>query len=118
MGEMIAVGVVSAILASIPLAIIKLMHERHFARVPAEGGREWQLQLRRWQRRDAFVYVVGTLYSLFAINYVVLFSANVAAEDQLDLKSSSGVSFAQDLFIFPSLWSLAVSGVAMCLLGS
>jgi len=114
-GQLIAVGVVSALLASVPLAIIRLAHQRHFARVPAEGSREWKLQLRRWRRRDAFIYVVGTLYSLFAINYVVLFFANVSTEDQLDLVSSAGVSFAQDLVLGPALWSLAAVGAALCL---
>jgi hypothetical protein len=115
LGQLIAIGVVSTFLASIPLAIIKLAHQRRFKRVPMEGGQAWQLQLKRWRRRDAFVYVVGALYSLFAINYVTLFFANVTAEDQLDLIGSSGVSFMQDLVLGPVVWSLVVPGLALCL---
>ena len=115
LGQLIAIGVVSAFIAGIPLAIVKLAHQRRFVRVPMEGGQAWKLQLRRWRRRDAFVYVVGALYSLCAINYVILFFANVAAEGQLDLVSSSGVSFLQDLVLVPVVWSLAVTGLALCL---
>jgi len=115
LGQLIAIGVVSTFLASIPLAIIKLAHQRRFVRVPTEGGRAWKRQLRRWRRRDAFVYVVGALYSLFAINYVTLFFANVTAEDQLDMLGSSGVSFMQDLVVGPVVWSLVVPGLALCL---
>jgi len=114
LGELIAVGVVSALLASIPLSIIKLAHQRHFVRVPTEGCREWELQLGRWRRRDALVYVLGTLYSLFAINYVALFFANVSSNDHLDLISSAGVSFAQGHLLFPLLWAFVVTSLALC----
>jgi hypothetical protein len=117
LGRTITIGVFSGLLASIPLAILKLAHQRRFVRVLAEEVREWKLQIRRWQRRDAFIYVAGTLYSLFAINYVLLFSANVAAEDQMRMYNSSSLSFAQELFLFPMLWSLEITCVALCLRG-
>lgn len=115
LGNLIAVGVVSALLATLPLSVIKLAHQRHFVRVPREGGREWELQLGRWRRRDALVYVVGTLYTLFAANYVTLFLANVSSDDRLDLLRSSGVSLAQGLLLSPLLWALVVTGLALCL---
>jgi len=115
LGQLIAIGVVSMFLASIPLAIIQLPHQRRFVQVPTEGGQAWKRQLKRWRRRDAFVYVVGALYSLFALNYITLFFANVTAEDQIDLISSSGVSFMQDLVLGPVAWSLVVPGLALCL---
>jgi hypothetical protein len=112
-GKLIAIGVFSVLLASMPLAIMRLAHQRRFVRMPSLEGQEWKLQMRDWQRRDAFIYVAGTLYSLFAINYIVLFCANVSAEDQYELTESSSIGFAQELLFFPMAWTLEIVGVAL-----
>ena len=41
-------------------------------------------------RQDMLIWILGVAYSLFAINYVILFFANVAATDQSQWMVSRG----------------------------
>jgi len=112
-GRLVAIGVVSAVVAGVPIAMLSGMHQREFVHVSYEGSPDWHRQLRRWRRADASLSVLGILYCLFAVNYVCLFFANVASKDQESWMISAGIGFLQDFVIIPVGFGLAVSLMAL-----
>jgi len=69
--------------------------------VAYEGSPDWHRQLRIWRRADAIIWVLGTLYCLFAVNYVGLFFANVAAQDQGEWMGGGGICFFVEFVFLP-----------------
>jgi hypothetical protein len=115
-GRLIAIGVASAVLAGIPIAMLSSLHSRNIKHVRCEGCREWRRQLNAWRIQDALIWIIGVAYCLFAVNYVVLFFANVAAADQTDWFVSAGVGFLEDLIIAPIIMAVTVPLLAFMLL--
>lgn len=117
-GRLIAIGVASAVLAGIPIAMLSSLHSRNIKHVRCEGCREWRRQLNAWRIQDALIWIIGVAYCLFAVNYVVLFFANVAAADQTDWFVSAGVGFLEDLIIAPIIMAVTVPLLAFMLLAA
>jgi hypothetical protein len=115
-GRLIAIGVVSALVAGVPIAILNSLHQREFVRVPYEGSPNWHAQLRSWRRRDRLIWIIGIAYCLFAVNYVCLFFANVAEIDQADWIISAGISFLEDFVVLPVALAFAFTSFALVLL--
>jgi hypothetical protein len=115
-GRLLAIALVSSVVAGIPIAILSSLHSREFVRVAYEGSLDWQHQLRRWRRADLAVWVLGLAYCAFAVNYICLFFANVAAGDQSDWMTSAKIGLVEDFIIIPAAVGFAITVVAMVLL--
>jgi hypothetical protein len=113
-GRLLAIGLVSALVAGIPVTVITSMHARQFVHVPYEGSPEWHKCLKKWWRADMAVWVIGLAYCGFAVNFIVLFFANVAAQDQEDWMISASISFSQEFIIVPVSIGFVIS--LMCLI--
>jgi hypothetical protein len=115
-GRLIAIGLVSGLVAGIPIAVLNNLHQRELVHVPYEGSPEWHRQLRNWRRRDGIVGIAGSAYCLFAVNYICLFFANVAEADQADWMISAGIGFLEDIVILPWALAFAFTSLALVLL--
>ncbi|CAK0803138.1 unnamed protein product [Prorocentrum cordatum] len=100
-GRLIAIGMVSTLIAGVPISILNSLHQREFVRVAYEGSPDWRIQLRKWRRNDAIIWVLGPAYCLLAGNYVCLFFANVASYDQGQWMISACIVFFEDFVILP-----------------
>jgi hypothetical protein len=116
-GRLIAIGMVSGLVAGIPISVTNNLHQRELVHVPYEGSPEWHKQLRNWRLRDRIVGIIGIAYCLFAVNYICLFFANVAEADQSDWMLSAGIGFFQDFIILPWALAFAFTSIALLLLG-
>jgi hypothetical protein len=112
-GRLLAIGLVSAVIAGVPVALIKSLHSRKFVYVAYEGSPDWRRQLRKWRRADTAIWVFGLGYCAFTVNFIVLFFANVAAKDQEDWMISASISLNQEFVIVPVAVGFIVSLMAM-----
>jgi hypothetical protein len=112
-GRLIAIGLVSGLVAGIPISVTNNLHKRELVHVPYEGSPEWHKQLRNWRLRDGIIGIVGSAYCLFAVNYICLFFANVAEADQSDWMISAGIGFFEDFVLLP--WALAIAFTSLAL---
>jgi hypothetical protein len=103
LGRFAAIALVSSILASVPIGILASLHSRTFKHVADE--KQLNFQLGRWKRRDRFVYVFGTCYCLFCLNFVALFFANVQTPSIIDWGKAIAMTLGQDLLLSPFLGS-------------
>jgi hypothetical protein len=115
-GRIIAIALVSSVLAGMPLSILGSLHQREFKHFRFEGCPEWQAQLRAWRVQDRMIWVLGSAYGLFALHFIVLFFANVNADDQLEWIISNIVSLCEDFIVLPLLLSLVFPVLAFIFL--
>jgi len=115
-GRLVAIGMVSTLIAGVPISIMNSLHQREFVRVAYEGSPDWRMQLRKWRRNDAIIWVLGPAYCLFAVNYVCLFFANVASYDQGQWMISASVGFFEDFVLLPLVVGFVVALLALVLL--
>jgi len=100
-GQLLAFGVCSAILSTIPLLILGRLHKRKFIRVDYVGSKQWKTQLRVWRFMDVCLWIFGLAYGIFCLIYVMLFMANVDPADHTPWIVTAGTSFASTLLIAP-----------------
>jgi hypothetical protein len=100
-GRLVAVALMSSLLAGIPISILGSLHTRSFKRFAFEGCPGWERQLRHWRQQDRMIWVCGSAYGLFSVNFVVLFFANVEPKDHLDWITSAAIGACQDFMLVP-----------------
>lgn len=107
-GRLIAIGLVSWLVAGVPTRILESLSTRELKEVDCQGGPKWKKQLRIWRLQDMFLWSFGLLYASFCTLFVVTFLANVAPMDQGDWGVSGAVSLAQDTLLNPLAAAVAV----------
>jgi len=100
-GRLIAIGLVSGMLAAFPVAVFSRLHHRKFLKMDYEGSKAWKRQLKKWRVMDIILWILALAYIGFATIYIMLFFANVAQEDQGAWVVSAGISFASDAVLVP-----------------
>jgi hypothetical protein len=113
LGRLFAIAVMASIGAAIPLAILTSLHNRSFKFVPYEGSPEWKQQLLNWRVQDAMIWIVGSAYGFFALNFILLFFANVDPVDQMDWIIASAITGLEDFILLPLVLSLFFPSIAM-----
>mmetsp|Transcript_113998 Transcript_113998/g.254431 ORF Transcript_113998/g.254431 Transcript_113998/m.254431 type:complete len:338 (-) Transcript_113998:134-1147(-) len=120
LGRLIVVGVVSALLSSLPMALLSRFHSREFKQLDYRNSPKWKQQLRRWRYQDLGIWMCGLAYILFCVNFMVLFFAAVVTQDQVSWVVSSFVAFFNDMlfvpiaiaFIFPFLATVLLAAAS------
>jgi hypothetical protein len=102
-GRVLAIATASMIISGLPLSLLATLHSRSLKKFPFEGCPEWQRQLRAWRCQDRIIWVIGLAYCGFAINFLMLFFANVADEDQADWITSAAICILEDFIVIPLL---------------
>jgi len=115
-GHLIATGLTSGILAALPVGLIARFHQREFVQMDYEGCPAWNKQLRKWFIRDVIFWVLSFMYAGFCVLYIMLFFANVAAQDQGAWMISTGISLADDIVLGPFLMAFVPPFFMMLLL--
>jgi len=100
-GRLIAIGLMSGLFASIPLALLTRLHVRRFITIDYVGSPKYKKQLRVWFVKDCILWIIGLSYAIFCAIYVMLFFANVLPEDHVQWIISAGISFMTDLVLTP-----------------
>jgi hypothetical protein len=116
MGQILMVGMVSAVISMIPGMIFGAMHAREFIKFKREDGRAWQKTLRKWRVQDRAIWAVGVAYCLFAVFFTVLFLANTTQMDGMEWAIAVAISTIQTSVAVPFVVSfftvLAVLGTS------
>ena len=112
-GRLIVVATVSALVSGLPLSFLRSLHSRSFKRVSSEGSPEWKRQLRAWRVQDRTIWVLGLAYGSFALNFLVLFLANVALSAHFEWITSAFVYFFENNILFPFLASVLFPTIAL-----
>merc|ERR1719401_2543253 len=82
-GQMIAVGMISAIVGLLPSLVISCLHQRDFIECEGEDDPVWKSTLRKWRMRDRVIWVLCGLFCAFSIFFTLLFLANVTEDDAM-----------------------------------
>jgi hypothetical protein len=112
-GRIVAIGLVSTLVAGVPLTILSSLHRRSFVKVDYEGSPDWHKQLRSWRRRDVSIWLVGVAYCMFGGSFAMLFFANVAPKDQVDWILTAAVGLIEDFVIIPVLIGFVTAALAL-----
>jgi hypothetical protein len=115
-GNMIAFGVTTVVIAGVPSMLIGQLHVREFVQVDWSDGPGWNQILRRWRLRDGLTWAIGGSYCIFAINYVVLYFANVDGSDHLGWLYAAMCSTLQMHIIMPLFLSLFIPFLSLTML--
>jgi len=117
-GRLMIIGVLSAVVAALPVGLLSKVHTRSFIKVDHEGCDEWKRRLRKWRMHDRFIWVCGILYAAFCAHFIMLFFASVVADDQMGWIVSGLISLSQDLMIVPLASALAFPFISMTFLSA
>lgn len=98
-GRLIAIAVASCIIGGIPGAFFASLQTRgpKVCNSPEERRR----QLKVWRCQDVTLWVCGLAYMAFAINFIVLFFANVDTGNVMEWVISAGIGLLQDHLLLP-----------------
>jgi len=116
LGRLILIGVISAIVAALPVGLLSRIHHRSFIKMEYEGCVEWKRQLWKWRVQDGFVWLCGILYVVFCTLFIMLFFASVVPDDQIGWIVSGVVSLSEDLILVPLAVSFAFPFISMVIL--
>lgn len=108
LGRIIAIALVSWLLAGLPTRFLGSLTTRSLKQVDAENSPDWNRQLRAWRFQDKLLWVCGILYVGFCTLFVMVFLANVHPDDTPNWGYSGALSLAQDTLINPLAAALAV----------
>jgi len=111
-GRLLVIGVGSLLFACLPVILLESLHSRSFKKFEHEGCPEWRKQLRVWWIQDAMLWFLGLLYLCFCTSFIVLFLANVAAEDHPSWAVAGLISVVEDVLIIPFAVALFVPCLA------
>jgi len=101
MGRFLALGMVSAFLAKLPVFLIFKLHSRDFKVVAHPGCKDHIVKLRAWRLLDFILWTLSTLYAGFCALYITSFFANVSVVDHKLWMASAGMAFLSDLVLAP-----------------
>jgi len=114
LGRIIAIGLIAAFVAALPVTLMSRLHSREICRIDGEeGGEEWNRRLQIWRMRDRAIWVVGLLYSSFSVFFVMLFFANVKEGSHGPWLASAFVTVLNDLLLCPLALVLAAPLLAL-----
>lgn len=101
MGQIIAVGMASLVIATAPVHALSTLRVRSFRKVDYMGSAQWHRQLWSWRIQDKIFWVVGLLYVAFCVTFCCLCLANVVSQDHSPFALAGAASLAEDLLFFP-----------------
>lgn len=101
LGRLLAVGVASLLVSSLPVSLLESMHTREFKRLRYRGCPEWRRQLKAWRAQGRIIVTLGSLYLVFAIFFICLFLANVSDDDSQSWAISGVFSIMNSLILVP-----------------
>lgn len=108
LGQILAIVVVSTIIAGLPVMIMSSLHGRRFHKCPFEGSKKWSRQLRAWRVQDKLLWGIGILYNATCILVIALFLANVAPTDLPDWGLGALMQVLEEQLILPVCIALLV----------
>mmetsp|Transcript_85647 Transcript_85647/g.199070 ORF Transcript_85647/g.199070 Transcript_85647/m.199070 type:complete len:394 (+) Transcript_85647:1-1182(+) len=115
-GRLLAIGVGSLVIASIPAIILGSLSTREMREFDYKGCPEWNRQLRIWRTQDRLIWVLSLLYISFCMFFMCVFFANVSAEDQAAWITSAATSVILNTVVIPLFVAVAVPLLGiMCL---
>lgn len=80
-GRAFAIAIGSAILAGMPVSLLRSLHTRGFRKFPQEGCAQWLRQLKTWRAQDRLIWLLGGLYLLVVTFFLLIFLANISDDD-------------------------------------
>merc|ERR1711933_457371 len=102
-GQMIAVGMISAIVGLLPSLVISCLHQRDFIECEGEDDPVWKSTLRKWRMRDRVIWLLGGLFCAFSIFFTLLFLANVTENDAMSWLVAMVTSTLQTTILIPMI---------------
>jgi hypothetical protein len=98
-GRLLAIAIASCAIGGIPGAFFASLQTRGPKVCNSPEAR--RRQLRVWRCQDITIWVAGLAYMAFAINFIVLFFANVDTGNVREWLLSAGIGLVQDHLILP-----------------
>lgn len=106
-GRIIAVGIFSILLATLPVLLLSLLVTKKVQRIDNPDSAAWKKQLRKWRIQTAVLWVLGSLYTSFCIFFIALFLANIHPDDTFTWGTSGLTSLLKDEVVVPLFLAVA-----------
>lgn len=114
LGQCLAIGLISVLLAAIPEAWFSKLHQREFMHFDSEDMPERKQLLQSWRRQDLCLWTLCSAYIGFCLLFVIAFLANVMPEDAISWKVGGLIELFTELLFVPmalTLFFVAVTGM-------
>jgi len=106
LGQCVAIGLASVLLAAIPEALFSKLHQREFIHFDSEDMPERKQQLQSWRRQDLCLWTLCSAYIGFCLLFVIAFLANVMPEDAISWKVGGLIELFTELLFVPMALTL------------
>jgi len=115
-GSLLVMGTASALLSTVPVAVLRVMHKRKFMELDYVDSDDWKRKLTYWRNVDIGLYIIITSYLSFLVMFVALFVAMIDEDSSQSWSISTSTGFVEQLFVLPAFIAFSVTITAYVLL--